>query len=99
LEIVFPAGAEGGPGEPGQRWDVEDALHEALARAGVGEVTGGGAGEHATVDGEGSDFAGGLPLIRRVLRGLAVPPGVRVSHNEGDFLAGSGKRTYYGVYE
>ena len=94
FEIILPAD------EPANRREVEDALDDALSEAGVGEVTGGGTGaDTSIVDVEVTDFDRALPIIRRVLRELRVPRGVRISHNEGDFLAGTGKRTYYPVYD
>jgi hypothetical protein len=98
FEIILPSDA--GDEEPAGRWEVEDALDEALSDAGVGEVTGGGTGVgQSVVDVEVTDFDRALPIIRRVLRELRVPRGVRISHNEGDFIAGTGRRTYYPVYE
>ncbi len=98
FEIILPAPR--GEEEPADRFEVEDALQDALSEAGVGEVTGGGTGEGVSiVDVEVTDFDRALPIIRRVLRELRVPPGVRISHNEGDFLAGTGKRTYYPVFD
>jgi hypothetical protein len=51
------------------------------------------------VDVDVTDFDRALPIIRRVLQELRVPRRVQISHNEGDFLAGTGKRTYYAVYD
>lgn len=98
FEIILPA--EAGGEEPGGRWEVEDALEDALSEAGVGEVTGGGTGvDKSIVDVDVTDFDRALPIIRRVLQELRVPRTVQISHNEGDFLAGTGKRTYYPVYD
>ena len=98
FEIILPANVGGE--EPVSRWDVEDALEDALSEAGVGEVTGGGTGVNKNiVDTAVTDFDRALPIIRRVLRELRVPHNVQISHNEGDFLAGTGQRTYYPVYD
>ena len=98
FEIILPADA--GDEAPADRSEVEDALDDALSEAGVGEVTGGGTGvDTSVVDVDVTDFDRALPIIRRVLQRLRVPRRVQISHNEGDFLAGTGKRTYYPVYD
>jgi hypothetical protein len=56
------------------RDEVEEPLAEALASAGLGEVTGGGSGpETCNIDVEVSDLERGLEVIRGVLRKLGSP--------------------------
>ncbi len=76
-----------GPLERGDRF--EDPLHEALAAAGLGEVTGGGSQMAA---GGGIDYCGldvavsdrdrGLALIVETMRTLNAPPGTVVEEYE-----------------
>jgi hypothetical protein len=55
------------------RDEVDDPLDEALRRAGLGEVTGGGTGMGVcNIDVEVSDLTAGLALIRAVLGNLGV---------------------------
>ena len=99
FEIILPASIGAEVRDLG-RDEIEDAVGEALAVAGVGEVTGGGTGVTGSlIDVDVTDFDRALPIIRDVLRGLNVPSDVVISHNEGDFLAGSGKRTFYKVFD
>jgi hypothetical protein len=56
------------------RDEIEDPLHEALVRAGLGEVTGGGTGADCSmIDVEVSDPVRGLALVREILVRLNVP--------------------------
>lgn len=96
LEVIFVHGDFRFTG----RDVVEDALDEALVAAGIGEVTGGGAGRNGcNIDVEVTDVARGLAVVREVLKTLGVASSTTISHNQGDFLAGAGSRTAYGVYE
>jgi hypothetical protein len=55
------------------RDEIEDPLDEALQKAQLGEVTGGGSGEDSSnIDVEVVDLHQGLTLIRRVLSDLRV---------------------------
>lgn len=55
------------------RDEIGDPLDQALAEAGVGEVTGGGTGpDESNIDVEVTDLAEGLAVIKRVLQGLGV---------------------------
>jgi hypothetical protein len=57
----------------GGRDELEDPLDEALRAAGVGEVTGGGAGMGVSnIDVEVTNLDSGLAVIRRVLAELGV---------------------------
>lgn len=75
------------------RDQIEDPLDEALAEAGLGEVTGGGgsAGE-SNIDVEVTHLADGLAVIRRVLRGLGVAPSTVINQYEPE-------RVLHRVYE
>jgi len=98
FEIILPV--TGGDHTPADRSEIEDELDAALSKVGAGEVTGGGSGvDKSIVDVEATDFDQALPIIRFVLQRLRVPANVRISHNEGDFTAGTGRRTYYPVYD
>jgi hypothetical protein len=83
-----------------ERDEVEDTLQEALGAAGLGEVTGAGAGLGVSnLDVEVTELDAGLALVRRVLRELEVPPSTTIYLNEGDQSKGTGKVTPYRVYE
>lgn len=56
------------------RHEIEDSLDDALQRAGLGEVTGGGTGMgKANIDVEVIDPQRGLTLMRRILQDFSVP--------------------------
>lgn len=83
-----------------ERDEVEDSLQEALAAAGIGEVTGAGSGLGVSnLDVELTDLDAGLALVRKVLRDLEVPPSTMIYLNEGDSSQGTGKVTPYPVYQ
>lgn len=83
-----------------ERDEVEDSLQEALAAAGIGEVTGAGSGLGvANLDVEVTDLDEGLALVRKVLGDLEVPPSTMIYLNEGDASKGTGKVTPYPVYQ
>lgn len=83
-----------------ERDEVEDSLQEALAAAGIGEVTGAGSGFGVSnLDVEITDLDAGLALVRKVLRDLEVPPSTMIYLNEGDSLKGTDKVTPYPVYQ
>lgn len=64
------------------RHEIEDSLDEALQLAGIGEVTGGGAGmSKANIDVEVTDPTLGLALIRRILQDFSVPPSAVIRQN------------------
>lgn len=64
------------------RHEIEDALDEALQHAGLGEVTGGGAGlGQANIDAEISDPVRGLAVMRRILQGFSVPSTAIIRQN------------------
>lgn len=81
------------PIERGERF--EDPLDAALREAGVGEVTGGGSGltapdargrqhvEYCGIDVDLSDADKGLPILRRELVRLDVPPGTVLQYTRG----------------
>jgi hypothetical protein len=80
--------------------EVEGSLQEALAAAGIGEVTGAGSGLGVSnLDVEITDLDAGLALVRKVLRDLEVPPSTMIYLNEGDALKGTDKVTPYPVYQ
>jgi hypothetical protein len=82
------------------RDEVEDPLHEALTAAGIGEVTGGGAGMgKSNIDVEISDLEAGLALVRRVLRDLKVAASTVIYAQQGDQAVGTGQIIVYRVYE
>jgi hypothetical protein len=82
------------------RDEIEDPLAEALATAGIGEVTGGGTGMgKSNIDIEVTDRDDGLALVRRVLQDLSVPASTIVYVHEGDRLQGTGRYTAHAVYE
>jgi len=82
------------------RDDVEDPLQEALTAAGLGEVTGAGAGLGVSnIDVEVTDVEAGLALVRRVLRELRIPPSTMIYLNEGDYSKGTDRVISYPVYE
>ena len=78
------------------RDEVEDPLDEALAEAGVGEVTGGGSGMGmSNIDIDATNFDAALGIIRQVLRQLGVSPDTEINYyNESD-----GRREVYRVYD
>ena len=86
-----------------ERDEVEDSLQEALAAAGIGEVTGAGSGLGvANLDVEVTELDAGLALVRKVLGDLEVPPSTMIYLNEGDASnasKGTGKVTPYPVYQ
>ena len=75
------------------RDEIEDPLDEALAGAGMGEVTGGGTGAgESNIDVEVADLGEGLALIRRVLQGLGVARSTVINQYEPE-------RVTHRVYE
>ena len=83
-----------------ERDEVEDSLQEALAAAGIGEVTGAGSGLGVSnLDVEVTDLEHGLALVRKVLRDLEVPPTTMIDLHEGDASKGTDKVTPYPVYQ
>src|SRR2546429_9083197 len=79
LEIVFPGRALETMNIEG-RDEIEDPLDEALQATGIGEVTGGGAGEYGAnidveiVDSSHLDIA--VSIIRQTLRDFGAPASV-----------------------
>jgi hypothetical protein len=83
-----------------ERDEVEDSLQEALAAAGIGEVTGAGSGLGVSnLDVEVTDLEEGLALVRKVLRDLEVPPSTTIYLDEGSSSKETGKVTPYPVYQ
>ena len=85
LEIVVKA-AEAMAAGIESRDEIEGPLEEALAAAGVGEVTGGGGGSGVyVVDVEiatEEQFLEALDVIKGVLRGLRVPPSTLIKRHK-----------------
>ena len=83
-----------------ERDEVEDSLQQALAAAGIGEVTGAGSCLGvANLDVEVTDLDAGLALVRKVLRDLEVPPSTMIYLVEGDATKGTDKVTPYPIYQ
>jgi hypothetical protein len=83
-----------------ERDEVEDSLQQALAAAGIGEVTGAGSGLGVSnLDVEVTDLGAGLALVGKVLRDLEIPPSTMIYLHEGDATKGTGKVTPYPVYQ
>lgn len=65
------------------RGEIEDPLNEALRKASLGEVTGGGSGMgKVNIDVEVTDPGLGLDVILQVLRGLCVAPSTYINQYE-----------------
>ena len=65
------------------RDEVEEPLEDALAREGLGEVTGGGSGGgYSNIDIEARDPVRALAVIRRVLQELRVGPNTVIRQYE-----------------
>src|SRR4051812_10275880 len=79
FEITFPTGSGYAITD---RHEIEDALHEALQQAELGEVSGGGAGMgKANIDVEITDPILGLALIRRILHTFSLPANAVIRQN------------------
>jgi hypothetical protein len=62
-----------------ERDKVEDALHEALLAANMGEVTGGGRGtQTSAIDVEVRSVVHGVELVRQTLSKLGCPAGTEI---------------------
>ena len=65
------------------RDEVEDPLADALEKAGVGEVTGGGGGSGTcNIDVEVTDLEKGLAVIRGTLRELGCPASTEIHQHK-----------------
>ncbi|MDR3456415.1 MAG: hypothetical protein P4N60_03125 [Verrucomicrobiae bacterium] len=75
MEVVFQA-----HDFPFKGRDIpEDALADALEKAKLGEVTGGGSGRQTSaIDVEVTDFERGLKLIRRTLKKVGAPASTEI---------------------